>query len=94
MCTISIVMDDWTRRHQELQPPMVTFWPPAGPSREEFDALKAEVESMKKLLIAAKLYDKETGQPDCESEDKIALFRKLAQMLGVDISEIFTQAKK
>lgn len=60
-----------------------------APTREEFDALKAELESLKKLLVAAKQYDTETGQPDCEDADKIALFKKLAKMVGVDLESVF-----
>lgn len=64
-------------------PPQVT--------RAEFDALKAELESLKQLLVAAKKYDAETGQPDCENADKIALFKKLAELLGVDFAEVFAK---
>jgi hypothetical protein len=58
-------------------------------SRQEFDALKAEVESLKKLLRAAKIYDEETGQPDCEMDDKVALIKKIAEFVGVDMKDVF-----
>jgi hypothetical protein len=84
-------MDDyWKRKHDYFEPyvqPLVPF--PVQPSavpREEFDALKREVEELKKLLIAAKQYDDATGQPDCEQADKMALIRKLAELVGVDLS--------
>lgn len=66
------------------------IFPPAPEvSRADFDALKREVEEMKKLLLRAKKYDEETGQPDCEMEDKVALLKKVAQLVGVDLSEVF-----
>jgi hypothetical protein len=78
--------------------PSIPNWPsvpdggPAsipGISRQEFDALKREVEDMKKLLIRAKEYDERNGEPDCEMEDKVALLKKIAKAVGVDLSEVF-----
>ena len=63
-------------------------------SRAEFDALKAELESLKKLLKAAKIYDEETGQKDCEDPEKVAMFRKLAELVGVSMEDIFPAAAK
>ena len=86
MCMVSVVMDDFTRRQRDtwvqpfVQVPEVT--------RLEFDALKAEVEELKKLLAAAKEYDKNTGQPDCEMEDKVALIKRIADAVGVDLSDV------
>ena len=59
-----------------------------SPSREEFDALKRDVEDMKKLLVRAIEYDKRTGQPDCETEEKIAFLRRVAEFVGVDLDDI------
>lgn len=86
MCTVSMLAQDWSQR---TAPQFQTFLTQPTVSRAEFDAMKAELEAIKKLLLAAKQYDKETGQPDCEDADKIALFRKLAQVLKVDISAVF-----
>lgn len=57
--------------------------------REEFDKLKKEVESLKKLLIAAKIYDEETNQKDCEMESKIDLIKKVAELVGVNVDDVF-----
>ncbi len=54
-------------------------------TRQEFDELKKQVEDMKKVLDIAAKYDKDTGQPECETEDKVALLKKLAKALGVDL---------
>jgi len=59
------------------------------PSRDEFDALKREVETMKALLIKAKIYDEKNNEPDCEMESKVALLKKIAEAVGVNLDEIF-----
>jgi hypothetical protein len=58
-------------------------------SRAEFDTLKRDMTELKELLKAAKKYDEATGQPECETEDKVALIKKLAAIVGVDMKEIF-----
>ncbi len=93
MCTVSYVAEDWTRRNPQYNVPNFTFTSDAV-SKAEFDELKRELESLKKLLTAAKVYDKETGQPDCEDSEKIALFKKLANLCGIDYVDIFPEKKK
>ena len=58
-------------------------------SKEEFEALKKEVEELKQLLKAAKKFDEETGQPDCHMDDKVEFIKKLAEYVGVDLEDIF-----
>lgn len=58
-------------------------------SREEFNALKKEIKEMKEILAKAAKYDIDTNQPHCETEDKVALLKKVAELFGVDLSEIF-----
>ena len=89
MCVVSMVMDDWMHRHPAFpQQPSIT-WPttvmPAEVTKEEFEELKAEMESLKKLLHAAKIYDEETGQPDCEIAEKMTMIKEYAESLGVDL---------
>jgi len=55
-------------------------------SRSEFEALKRELESLKSFLAAAKKYDTETGQPDCEDAEKVALLKRLGELVGVDVT--------
>jgi hypothetical protein len=100
MCTVSYVSDyarreweDWVFKPQ----PGTTGYPALGPyvvppkpvSREEFEELKAKVEELKTLLLAAKAYDEKTGQPHCEAEDKVAVLKKIADYFGVDLKEVF-----
>lgn len=87
MCVVSMVGDHYSDRFNS-QP--YQFWQHyCEVKREEFDALKAEVEEMKELLIAAKKIDEVTGQPDCEMEEKIELLKKVAEAVGVDLEEVF-----
>ena len=93
MCTMSMVGDYWMRetplRFPQTFPgtgisPTVT-----GVSRQEFDALKRDVEELKALLVAAKRYDEATGQRDCETDEKVALIKRVAEMVGVDLGDVF-----
>lgn len=59
-----------------------------GVSQADFDALKKEVEELKKLLQAAKAYDKATGQPDCEMAEKVKLLKAVAKLVGVDLGDV------
>lgn len=91
MCAVSFVGDFYSDKWRQ---------PNYGPiyvtgnevTRFEFDALKKEVLEMKELLMRAKKYDEETGQPDCEMEDKVALLKKVAELVGVDLKEVFKNA--
>ncbi len=67
--------------------PVPVFTPAV--SKEEFEALKKEVEELKQLLKAAKKFDEETGQPDCHMDDKVEFIKKLAEYVGVDLEDIF-----
>ena len=58
-------------------------------SREEFDELKRQVEDMLEILKVAKLYDEENGEPDCAMDEKVGILRKVAELVGVDLSEVF-----
>lgn len=93
MCTVSFVADEWARRfpenHHWPQPDVTNITFPQSVTMQEFDDLKKEVEALKELLKAAKKFDEETGQPDCEMEEKIAFIKKIADAVDVDLSEVF-----
>jgi hypothetical protein len=92
MCAVSAVGDHYSDKWQQFDLQRIFTYAPNQPtiSREEFDALRRDVEEMKALLKRAKEYDERTGQPNCEMEDKVALLRKVAKAVGVDLSNIFT----
>lgn len=101
MCVVSYVGDYWKDNlpgtHPWVQPMIYPTSSPvpnsarivSHPTREEFDALRKEVEELKKLLLAAKAYDEKTGQPDCELESKIELIKKVADLVGVSMEDVF-----
>lgn len=105
MCIVSNVGDYWRETFPDRWPnyvptPQPITWPSTSPpapitiaipeiKKEDFDALKKEVEELKKLLIAAKIYDEPMGEPDCEMDEKIALIRAIAEKVGVDVDEVF-----
>lgn len=92
MCVVSAVGDNYRDQFPKQWPNwneyVYTYVPPPV-TKEEFDALKAEVEELKKVLKAAKLFDEATGQADCEMDEKVALIKALAETLGVDLEDLF-----
>jgi hypothetical protein len=99
MCSVSMVGDFYSDKfrpyltpnspnvtYPHIPSPVVTFLPPV--SREEFEALKREVQDMKELLKRAKAYDEQNNEPHCETEEKIALLRKVAAAVGVSLDDV------
>lgn len=91
MCTISMIGDHYRETFPQQYPWIQTTGTIPYPtvSREEFEALRRDVENMKSLLIRAKLYDEANGEPDCEMEEKVEMLKRIAEMVGVDLYEIF-----
>jgi hypothetical protein len=54
-------------------------------TRAEFDQLKKEVLELKDWIIRAKQYDIDNNEPECELEEKTALIKKIAELVGVEI---------
>ncbi len=99
MCVVSMVGDHYREKWQQdyLYPVTIqqpSQWPVIfqGVPQDDFDKLKAEVEEMKKLLIRAKEYDEKNGEPACEIEEKVALLRKVAQLVGVSLDDVLGAA--
>lgn len=101
MCTVSMVGDYYIHRTlPETFPGVDTYKINSWPIRDlglEIDGLKLDVsllkiqiEELKKLLLAAKAYDEALGEPDCEVDEKVALIKKLAEIVGVDMKEVFS----
>ena len=95
MCTVSAIAENyrdrfphrWTGVAPWVSPN--TAMPPPEISRHDFDDLRREVKELKDLLIQAKKFDEETGQPDCEMEEKVDMIKKLADYVGVDMEDVF-----
>lgn len=83
MCVVSMVGDHYRDKWQDqwLNPNRII----PGPSQQDFDALKKEVQDLKELLKRAKKYDRDNGEPDCEVDEKMDLLRKVAQKVGVNL---------
>lgn len=102
MCTVSMIGDHyadkwrdkpWYPTVEPAKPLAPQFHIPAVQiSREEFEALKREVEEMKALLKRAKEYDERNNEPGCEIEEKMELLRRVAKMVGVDLSDVIERA--
>ena len=88
MCTVSMIGDHYSDKWKQplYQQALINF---PQISKFEFDNLKKEVEEMKQLLLRAKLYDEKNNEPHCEMEDKVALLKKIAEMVGIDLKDIF-----
>lgn len=96
MCMVSNIGDGWKDQFPHKWP-QFPFQPPYVPpqiSREDFEALKREVEELKKLLEAAKAFDKATGQHHCEMDEKVKLIKEIAKIVGVDLGDVFEEERK
>lgn len=103
MCVVSMAgdwyKDKWSQPDSPFNP--IISQPITQPymvhisniTREEFDSLKKEILEMKDLLTRALEYDRRNNEPHCEMEDKVALLKKVAEVFGVDLSEIFGSDK-
>lgn len=90
MCFVSMVGDFYSDKWRDPYKPYVAnpiVW--NGVSQADFDALKKEVLDMKELLKRALEYDKKNNEPNCEIEDKVVLLKKVAELVGVSLDDIF-----
>lgn len=83
----------WPHITPDNPPPTPHVLIQQGVSQADFDALKREVQELKKLLQAAKKFDELTGQPHCEIDAKVDLIKKIAKLVGVDLGDVFEQPK-
>lgn len=92
MCVVSNIGGAWAKSAPSIYPwavPDANPQPPAVVTPAEMAALRREMEELRKLLLAAKAFDAATGQPDCEEEEKVALIKRLAEIVGVDMTDVF-----
>lgn len=101
MCTVSNIGTGWggtfPQRYPWIQPYVEPKPYPSpipvipGVSQDEFNRLKREVVELRKLLAAAKAFDAATGQPDCEVDEKVALIKRIAEFVGVDLGDVLDE---
>ena len=88
MCTVSMIGDHyndmWERRFPHEWPSI----PVDTVSRQEFEELKRQVLEMRELLARAKKYDEDHSEPECEVEEKMAILRKVAEAVGIDLDDV------
>lgn len=103
MCVVSAIGDNYRQNFPYRWPNMVpdvmpdVYGPPprANPpfdltiTRAEFERLKKEVQELKELLVEASKFDKATGQPHCEMDEKVEFIKKIAEFVGVNMDEVF-----
>lgn len=92
MCVMSMIMDHYTDEWSSRRPRRNPYndpgtWPRTPrpwvvPPPQVTDEQLAE---FKRLLDRAREYDKLTGQPDCELDEKRKRLKDLARELGVEI---------
>ena len=87
MCTVSMIGDHFSEKWKR-PPYQQIFTNISDVSRAEFQALKKEVEEMKALLKRAKEYDEKNNEPNCEIEEKMAMLRKFADAVGIDLDDV------
>lgn len=97
MCVVSNIGDQARKNWEPWTTPVLPVQPNVKPTivlqqgvtSEEFAKLKAEVEEVHRLLRAAKEIDEHLGLADCEMEDKVEFLKKFAELLEVDLSDVF-----
>jgi hypothetical protein len=89
MCAVSMVTDYWKNNDQWKYNGIPTGGLNYNPvSRAEFEQLRKEMMELKELLKAAKAYDDLTNQPNCEKEENVKVLKRVADALGVDLSDV------
>lgn len=94
MCLVSAITTDWYKDRSpgwipNSIPNSIPNWPTPGPTTEEFLALKREVEELKERLKEARKEDIESDAPVCEMKPEVEMLKKLAELLGVDLEDVF-----
>jgi hypothetical protein len=92
MCVVSFVSDHFLQK-PNWNIPVTQFQNFPQVTREEFEQLKKEVLEMKELVMKAKAYDDANNQPHCENHEKIEMIKRIADFVGVDMSDVVNALK-
>jgi DNA-binding XRE family transcriptional regulator len=99
MCVVSFVGDgfsEWYKQKPYTVKIITTGNPPEEKplaTAEQIEELRKELLLVKELLKKAIKYDEDNGEPNCEMEEKVELLKKIADAVGVDIDDVFSQVK-
>ena len=85
MCAVSNLID----QRRDHFAPIVQPWPAPAVSKEEHEALKRDLEELKKEIRSAQEADKKMGLADCEMEEKVDFLKKVAEILEVDLEDVW-----
>ena len=96
MCVVSMVGDHygdkWDQYRRQITPFPTVYPTQTAPqiiNTIELQKLREEVQEMKELLKKAIQYDKDNNQPDCEKPEKIAFLKRMAEMVGITLDDVF-----
>lgn len=56
---------------------------------KEVKALRERVLEMHEELRKARQQDIDEGNPDCEMEEKVSILKQIAELVGVDLKDVF-----
>ncbi len=89
MCMVSVIGDLYKDKWEPKPwfPDPYPYIQNEGITRAEFDALRKDVQDLKKLLEMAKDYDRKHGEPNCEIEEKMKLLRAVAKAVGINLDD-------
>jgi hypothetical protein len=94
MCVVSAIGDHYGHKWKPFVQPVAPATEPWPVTRQEFEWLKRELEIVKEMLKLAKKYDLEHDEPDCHTEDKVEILKKMAELLGVDLEGVLDDLQK
>lgn len=79
MCAVSAIVDYGRKQWRDVIDTIPTLpYVPYQPSKEE---MEAKLAAFMKLVEAARKFDEETGQPDCEDSEKVAWLARVMKTI-------------
>ena len=107
MCVTSAIGTTYYKDFHDRYPPGWPWQPNPNtmpsvpqPSNDKYfqdrkiEELRKEVKALRDLLEHSQKFDKATGQPNCEVDEKVDFIKKLANFVDVDMGEVFDHMKE